>query len=90
MAGKVKIIFGIGETSNIGSVNIPTLIGNIESQVVESRTPFLLSIRDINRLYVHFNNLTNVLVHHDKKVPVVRKFGHLFILLNSSAEAITY
>ena len=43
-AGKVKIIFGIGETSNVGSVNIPTPIGTIEFQVVESRTPFLLSI----------------------------------------------
>ena len=43
-------------------------------------TPFLLSLGDIDKLGIYLNNLTNVLVTLGGDVPVVRRFGHSFLL----------
>ena len=50
------------------------------------KTPFLLSLDNIDTLGVYFNNLTNVLVTQQGNVPVVRRFGHSFLLWNSSLQ----
>ena len=44
------------------------------------KTPFLLSLDDMDALGVYFNNLTNTLVTPQGNVPVVRRFGHSFLL----------
>jgi hypothetical protein len=46
-------------------------------------TLFLLSLADIDKLGVYFNNLSNVIVTLKGDVLVVRRFGHLFLLWNT-------
>ena len=77
---KVVVRFGIGLTSSIGSVTIDTPIGQVEFHILPVTTSFLLSLRDIDRLQVYFNNLTNSLVTLQSSMPVVRRFGHSFLL----------
>lgn len=84
--GKVNVQFGIGATSSIGSALVNTPIGQVEFHVMLCKTPFLLSLDDMDALGVYFNNLTNVLVTPQGDVPVVRRFGHSFLLWNSSLQ----
>ena len=85
--GEVKIKFGIGSTSSIGSVYVDSPIGTVEFHIVQADTPFLLSLADMDRLQVQLNNLKNVLVTTQGDIPVVRQFGHLFLLWNESLHA---
>jgi hypothetical protein len=48
---------------------------------------FLLSLGDIDVLGVYFNNLTNTLITPKGKVPVVRRFGHSFLLWDTSLQS---
>jgi hypothetical protein len=47
-------------------------------------TPFLLSLADIDKLNVYFNNLTNTLVTLNGLVLIVCRFGHSFLLWDTS------
>jgi thymidylate synthase len=85
--GEVKIKFGIGSTSSIGSVHMNSPIGTIEFHIVQADTPFLLSLADMDRLQVQLNNLKNVLITTQGDVPVVRQFGHVFLLWSESLYA---
>ena len=85
--GTVNVQFGIGSTSSIGSIKVDTPVGTVEFHVVKVDTPFLLCLKDMDILKVYFNNLENVLVAPGKKVPVVRRFGHPFLLWNTSLQA---
>jgi hypothetical protein len=58
----VTVQFGIGTTSSLGSILLPTPIGDIEFHIVDTSTPFLLSLADMDKLEVYFNNLTDQLV----------------------------
>jgi hypothetical protein len=78
--GIVTMQFGIGTTSSIGSTIVTTPIGQVQFHIVYANTPFLLSLVDIDRLGVYFNNLTNTLVTPQGDIPVVRRFGHSFLL----------
>ena len=78
--GKVTVQFGIGATSCIGSVQLNTPIGQVEFYVMTAKTPFLLSLADMDKLGVYFNNLTDTLITSQGNVPVVRRFGHCFLL----------
>jgi hypothetical protein len=60
--GQVNIQFDIGSISSIGSVIVRIPIGQVQFQIIPVKTPFLLSLSDINKLGVYFNNLTNYLV----------------------------
>ena len=88
-ANAVEVKFGIGSTSSVGSVMIKTPIGSIEFHVVKADTPFLLCLADMDSLQVHYNNLRNVLVTPTKSVPVVRRFGHPFLIWESLQALIT-
>jgi hypothetical protein len=52
------------------------------------KTLFLLSLADMDKLRVYFNNLTNYVVtptgHH---VPIVRRFGYCFLLWNTTLQS---
>jgi hypothetical protein len=78
--GQVNVQFRIRSASSIGTVAIDTPIGTIQFHVVQVDTPFLLCLADMDDLKVYFNNLQNVLITPTKTVPVVRQFGHPFLL----------
>ena len=77
----VLIQFGISIVTSTSSVAINTPVGTIEFHVVNVSTLFLLSLVDIDRLKIYLNNVTNILVTADgEKVPIIRRFGHPFLL----------
>jgi hypothetical protein len=82
--GMVTVQFGIGTSSSIGSTRVNTPIGQVEFHVMPANTPFLLSLADMDKLKVYFNNLTNTLITPHGSVPVVRRFGHSFLLWDTS------
>jgi hypothetical protein len=79
--GSVKVKFGISTSSSLGSAIIDTLIRLIRFHIMPSKTPFLLSLADMDELKVYFNNLRNQLITSTgKRIPVIRYFGHSFLL----------
>lgn len=82
-AGRSSVQFGKGaEVANIGTATVHTAIGPIDFEVIDAPTPFLLCLKDMDRLKVYFDNTTNELVQsiHDSngtttvRYPVVRKW----------------
>jgi alpha-N-acetylglucosamine transferase len=47
---------------------------------MHAKTLFLLSLADINKLRVYFNNLFDVIITLKGDVLVVQRFKHLFLL----------
>jgi Reverse transcriptase (RNA-dependent DNA polymerase) len=86
-AGAVNVQFGIGSATSIGSVIVDMPIGQVEFHIVEADTPFLLCLKDMDRLGVYFNNLTNQLILPSKTIPVARRFGHPFMMWNEALES---
>ena len=86
-AGLVNVQFGIGSASSIGSVTINTPVGMVEFHIVEADTPFLLCLADMDSLKVYYNNLTNTLVTPTELFPVIRRFGHPFLLWEESLQS---
>jgi hypothetical protein len=83
--GSVKVKFGIGTSSSLGSAIIDTPIGLIRFHIMPSKTPFCLSLADMDELKVYFNNLRNQLITSTgKQIPVIRRFGHSFLLWDTS------
>jgi len=81
-AGEANIRFGIGTSTSIGTVDVSTPIGIITFHVLDADTPFLLCLGDMDKLDVKFDNLENLLIQGGRKVPVVRKWGHPWMLLD--------
>jgi hypothetical protein len=81
-AGAVNVQFGIESTPSLGSITIDTLIGLVEFHVVKADTSFLLSLADMDRLKVYFNNVENILfmITKNRGLSVIRRFGHGFLL----------
>ncbi|KAK1916808.1 hypothetical protein P3342_004363 [Pyrenophora teres f. teres] len=87
-AGKASIKFGKGSvTASIGTVQVSTEIGNIDFEVLEAPTPFLLCLADMDRLNVYFNNTIDELVQGEHRIPVIRKWGHPWFHLNKRERA---
>ena len=84
--GSVTVKFGIGDSSSIGSSVIQTPIGEVEFHIMPDELPFLLSLADMDRLKVYYNNVTDYAISPAGKVPVVRRFGHPFLLWNEHLE----
>ena len=85
--GQVKVQFGIGTTTCIGTTEIMTPVGKVQFHIVPVDTPFLLSLADMDRLQIEFSNLRNVIVTRTQEVPVVRRYGHAFLLWNSPLQS---
>jgi hypothetical protein len=86
-AGAASIRFGAGEPlQSLGSIDMETPIGNVRFHIVEAMTPFLLSIKDLDRLKVYYDNTKDLLVRHEPYMtaPVVRRFGHPFLIWDYS------
>jgi len=65
---------------SIGTIDVNSPIGKVQFYIVKADTPFLLCLVDIDRLYIKYDNLKDVIITRTKRVPVVRQFGHLFLL----------
>ena len=76
----VNVQFSIKLTLLIGLAKVTTLIGIIKFYIIKVNTPFLLCLADIDHLQVYFNNLENILITPQSKVPVVYHFSHPFLL----------
>ena len=79
-AGSVNAQFGIGSTVFIGSIDIKSPIGCITFHIVRADTPFLLCLQDMDSLDIYFNNLEDLIVCGETSFPVVRTFGHPFLV----------
>ncbi|EKD14183.1 polyprotein [Drepanopeziza brunnea f. sp. 'multigermtubi' MB_m1] len=88
-AGEKSVKYGIGSATSIGAVTLQTPLGQVEFHVVESDVPFLFSLADMDKHKVILDNLRNVLVQGKREIPVVRMFGHVWMLL-SKEHAATY
>lgn len=90
-AGRHRIRFGDNpECVSIGDIRVDTPFGVISFAVMPTNTPFLLCLADMDRHGVYLNNVDNVLVHKDKKYPIVRKWGHPWLLCDATETAIHY
>jgi hypothetical protein len=77
----VKVQFGISFILFIRFTKVEILIRQVKFHIIIVKTLFLLSLADIDKLRVYFNNFTNLLVTLTSyNVLVVRRFGHLFLL----------
>ena len=76
----VKVMFSLRITLSIGLTIIVMPIEDVEFYIVKVNTPFLFSLANINYLYVYFNNFINSIVISYGNIPVIRRFGHSFIL----------
>ena len=69
--GQVTVQFSISGDTSIGSAKVETPIGQVEFYIILVKIPFLLSLGDMDKLGVYFNNLTNCIVIPRGDVPVV-------------------
>lgn len=83
-AGSANFTFGIGSTASLGQINLETPIGSIIFHIVSVNTPFLLCLADMDKLGVFFNNVTNELVQANSVHPVIRRYGHAFMMWHTS------
>jgi hypothetical protein len=89
-AGSNRIRFGKGMATVKGTVQVPTPLGVIKFYVVPTNTPFLLCLQDMDVIGVRFDNLRNILIQGDKVVPIVRKWGHPWMLLDKLEETLAW
>jgi hypothetical protein len=80
----VNVQFDIESTSSIKSLIIDTSFDIVKFHVIKTDISFLLSLADMNRLKVYFNNVKNILImiaqFEKSLLSVVRRFGHGFLL----------
>ncbi|KAH0425958.1 polyprotein [Colletotrichum camelliae] len=82
-AGQASIRFGDNDPlTSLGTTVVKTPFGPLYFHVVPANTPFLLCLRDMDQLGIKFDNLTNCLQQGTVRVPVVRKWGHPWMLLS--------
>jgi hypothetical protein len=78
--------FEIEDTKSVDSIELETPLEMIIFHIVEANTPFLLSLADLDRLRIYFNNLTNELIQDRPQTelknrhPVIRRYEHAFLL----------
>jgi ribulose bisphosphate carboxylase small subunit len=89
-AETVNVQFEIESASSIESLTIDISFEIVKFHVVKTDISFLLSLADMNRLKVYFNNVTNSLIQMIKtsdeilrkkrSFSVIRRFDHEFLL----------
>jgi hypothetical protein len=83
--GTITVRWGKGSSINLGSIHVPSPLGTITFHVMDSDTPFLLSLEDMDRLKVYYDNTTDWVIRrssgkNQRVVPVIRHFGHAWIM----------
>ncbi|KHJ34719.1 hypothetical protein EV44_g3150 [Erysiphe necator] len=88
-AGQASVRFGIGSAVSIGLVMVHMPLGLVEFHVIKVDTPFPMSIADLDRLGAYYNNVNDILVTKtSESLPVIRHFGHSFLLWKTSPESL--
>lgn len=90
MAGAHKIRFSKGVAVSQGTIRVPTPLGLIEFHVVPANTPFLFCLQDMDAMGVKLDNLQNALIQGDNIVPIVRKWGHPWMLLHQLEQSLAW
>jgi hypothetical protein len=93
----VNVQFDIESASSIKSLIIDISFEIMKFHVIKTDTSFLLSLADMNRLNVYFNNVINSLIQmmkisdeilrKKKKFSVIRRFDHEFLLWKNFMQA---
>jgi hypothetical protein len=81
-ADAVNVQFDIESASSIESLTIDILFEVVKFHVIKTDISFLLSLADMNRLKVYFNNVENTLIMiiQNRKLSIIRRFDHEFLL----------
>lgn len=68
--------------ASIGMVSLDTSIGSVEFHVVPCNIPFLLGLKDMDRLNCTVNTLQNTIMKNGKVAAnLIRKYGHIWMTL---------
>ena len=62
MAGQHTIYFGKGTAISLSIIRVQTPLEYITFHIIPTNTPFLLCIKDMDRLGVKLNNFKNMLI----------------------------
>jgi hypothetical protein len=89
-AGAHTVRFGKGMATSKGTIQVDTPLGVITFHVVPANTPFLYCLQDMDAMGVKLDNLENVLIQGDNIVPVVRKWGHPWMLLHQLEQSLAW
>ncbi len=80
----VNIQFDIESARSIKSLIIDTSFEVVKFHVIKTDISFLLSLADMNRLKVYFNNVKNILImiaqFEKSSLSIIRRFDHEFLL----------
>jgi hypothetical protein len=83
-ANKQRFKFNIRLTAFKNTVQMNTSLKILAFHVIKADTSFLLSLHNLDKIGVYFNNLTNQLVQGQTTWPVIRKYGHSFFIWGNS------
>jgi thiol-disulfide isomerase/thioredoxin len=85
-AETINVQFEIESIFSLESITIDTSIELMKFHVIKTDTSFLLSLADMNRLKVYFNNVENILfmITKNRDLSVIRRFDHDFLLWKNS------
>lgn len=78
-AGSVCVKFGIGTSASIGSSAVETPIGRVTFHIFPTDTHFLLSLADLNRLNVHYDNTRIVIISNPNGGEIPAQANFTFI-----------
>jgi hypothetical protein len=79
-ADAVNVQFEIESISSVESLTIDTSFELMKFHVIKADTSFFLSLADMNRLKVYFNNVENLLIDKIKILSIIKRFDHDFLL----------
>jgi hypothetical protein len=85
-----NVRFGVGGgIESIGSCIVNSPVGMITFHIMPVDTPFLICLKDMDKLRIEYHNLSNVLVSEDRKlrVPVIRRFGHPWLVWDATLQS---
>ncbi len=88
----VNVQFEIESISSVESLTIDISLRLMKFHVIKANTSFLLSLVDMNRLKVYFNNIENILfmIIKNRNLSVIRRFDHDFLLWKNSYSLHSY
>jgi hypothetical protein len=84
----VNVQFDIESASSIKSLIIDISFEIVKFHVIKADISFLLSLANLNRLKVYFNNVENTLnmIIQNRKLSIIRRFDHEFLLWKNSMQ----
>ena len=80
-AGNIIAHFEIKTTASIEKLTVDSSIDRIDFYVMQTNTPFLLCLQNINKLRIYLNNLKDQIVLRDEStISIVRFHEHFFLI----------